>query len=188
MKTWREKLYENDRDEDNQKADRAVALIIEHCQEWIKACGGRVAWRGVRQVAHGIIIAPVRKDRRPLSSSSDMHQAFQQALGDCPAHRENSAFITGDDRRTIAYGSTYAAFPMGAFNFAWSPDVRDAYSIHTLGKWDNPEYKCNQDLPDALRSGHEIIVACEKILLVPAHIWDPYVKYKLKARGLSLEG
>lgn len=189
---WREKLYEDTYSEDEREAEHAVRLILQHGTEWFRQSGGRVVWRGKHTATSRVLTQRVRTNRKPLNSDEETHEWFNQDLKrrGCVANRSNAAFVSGSRSRAATYGNLFVAIPMGKFNYTWSPIARDAYLMRRtiMAGQDEPNmFKCDDgSLERAITSGHEIMIACEQVILIPEHLWSHWVIHKLKLRGLNV--
>ena len=114
-------------------------------------------------------------DRKPMSSAQVKHERynhfFQEVFGQ---PFRNAMFATGSHKMAQYYGEPFMVFPIGKFDWLWSPDVNDmALDIqwpHIGGfgnvppsqeavddKLEFAEYRMNHDLPKAIKSGNEIL-------------------------------
>lgn len=136
----------------------------------------------------------VRKDRKPMDTSTFMHTVtdewMQEKFG--ISGRSGSAFVIGDKEYTAykdakSYGDVYAVIPRGDFKFIWSPAVRDLFDqyqykglkdkitgLHRDEKiqmirdeLDNLQYT-DTDLPGAIKSGREVMLECDELIMMYA--------------------
>lgn len=124
-------------------------LLKTECSEWISASGGELSYRGVGNSFPGLPVftQPVRKDRRPRSSSPETHEWMQWLLktAGSRALRDNSLFVTGVPAIAASYGQPQIVFPMGSFSYTWAPGVEDWYRMRFAGSkmpslgWLDPE-------------------------------------------------
>lgn len=112
--------------------------------------------------------------RQPLAMDHDDYTAandyFQKQFG---APFRNSMMATGDMTNTWKFGNTYIVYPIGNFEFVWSPEIDDLnYGIRTPNFRDHynsdisyflSEAKyTNKNLEAAIESGNEIMIRCKK--------------------------
>ena len=161
--------------------------IIKHCQPFLKMIDNRIEdyimWRGMNE-SKQIIRKSVRlDDRKPESTAQDKHEKlntyFIETFGE---PFRNSIHVTGSSSQAHDYGELYTIFPIGNFRFIWSPKVNDiAISIRwpQPGGWSNfppsqevvneimdqQEYS-DRDLPQAIKSGNEIMIRCDEYYAV----------------------
>lgn len=186
MSTWRHLLHENfDEVEHFADAEQAYRLITTKCQPWLSEAGiDNVVWRGISREAvvrngSGMVQeVRVRKDRKPRDTSKRLHAIFNDRIRHegCIANRSNSLFVTGEARTARNYGVAHAVFPVGEFNYTWSPIVKDAAiasEIIRYAEYDDRVFQGdNGSLIKAIKSKHEIMIACDSAILINEDIWD----------------
>ena len=148
-------------------------------------------------------ITAVRKDRRPMDVPSDVHSKTDDWMNETFGIRGRSqtAFVFGEHRASDAksYGELYAVIPQGDFKFLWSPKVTDMFDyyqykgfgervrgLHGADKDTaielellNMEYT-DTDLRRAIKSGNEIMIECQHLLLVNLRDGDTELMEELK--------
>lgn len=147
----------------------------------------------------------VRKDRQPKDSPVVVHkladQFFEQNFG--VRYRSESVFCTGNVGMADGYG-TYvkAIFPIGYFNYCWSPKVADMfdsmpYSVidaavledkpDAVTTWlERREYRQNKgpaDFINALQSGNEIMIDCDLYYTVTIDQWRMLINEIRASKG-----
>lgn len=138
--------------------------------------GSQITWALLKQ----------RTNRGPLTSDAEIHKAaddwFEEKFG--WRARSTGTFVTGRKTEAASYGRTHLIYPLGEFNFVWSPIIHDLYSSSwsrltkddsklTADKakklvasiLDNGEYQ-NSDLHAAVRRGHEIMLDCKSYIAI----------------------
>lgn len=147
--------------------------------------------------AHGRIL-PVRKNRAPRDTHPDLADVIddmlEQKFGWRP--RESSIFCTGALSVARAYGKIYRVFPIGQFKYVWSKEIRDITrkipillaNVGAMSKDVDEDYPkevladfyetlsdnfegsfLDHDLLGAIQSKNEIMVSCDKYLIIPLH-------------------
>jgi len=133
---------------------------------------GNQLYRGVINTTKPFIAKTVRlKNRNPKDTSLDLHNKingyFQEIYG---APFRNSIHVTSDldqaseyASNTIKTGNVYIIFPVGQFDFLWSPAVSDMLDSTMSEPWPELVDKTlstyqTTDLIAAIRSGHEIMI------------------------------
>lgn len=115
-------------DSEDVSAEKVRDFIMTNCQPWMKATknGEMIVFRGGAYLGE-IFIKDTREDRKPKDSSLKKHEAFNDILkvAGSPANRSNSMFVTGSYGEAFEFGRPYVCFPIGEFNYAWSPVWRD---------------------------------------------------------------
>lgn len=126
----------------------------------------------------------VRQDRRPFHSKELHHvqlgRLFQR--DNFIARRDNSVFVTGHHLTAVFYdddGVAQVVFPIGPYNFTWSdmvgdmftllqndPSVRERLDQHDPTLLTSLRYRQNDDINKAIHSECEIMLQCERVLLV----------------------
>jgi hypothetical protein len=111
----------------------------------------------------------------PLLVHNAMNEMFKRRFG---WNARDGLFVTGSDIFARTFGPTHVVFPIGEFKFVWSEEIEDVYGdlVEPLldDDWDE-DWETNEihfqndltgfswsdkDLPEALKSRHEIMVSC----------------------------
>jgi hypothetical protein len=185
-----------------------IEYIIANCKPWMQAAYGEVAWRGVRkykwltrgETAPNAFVRNTRSDRVPKDSDKKLHKLYNLwiRLAGGVANRSNSIFVSGNRREAHAYGKVYAVYPIGQFNYTWSPRLDDWYSnleqdmglgalfngllkpdakadletVPTAASYDVAKVReliyADKELQNALQAQHEIMVKCENAIYIEA--------------------
>ena len=104
-------------------------FIQKNCQpylsenpDWIKY----PLFRGMNEKAP-ITINVIRTNRGPKDSSPFYHNLYNKAFASkgIQTNRSNSVFCSGDPYQAEDYGDLYVIFPIGNFNYAYSPEIHD---------------------------------------------------------------
>ena len=167
-----------------------IETIKKDCKPFLQLINGDIMeytlWRGMLQaLPAGIQRKDVRlDDREPLSSNPSKHEKFnnyfERAFG---APFRNSAHCTGKRKIAKMYGMAYVVFPIGKFDWVWSPKVADLTMDivwPTPGGWTNVPpsqevvdeklskagYTKNKNLKAAIKSGNEIMIRCKEYYAV----------------------
>lgn len=139
------------------------------CKPWlnsIKGCPSKSVFRGVNATKPILLNKKVRSDRRPLSSTSEVQETFdeyfQQYWGWKP--RSTGLFITGNVMSASYYGYIYVIFPIGSFKYLWNKTIYDLYNV-TNKRYSEVERLIREytdkDLCKAIHLGNEIMVRCK---------------------------
>lgn len=112
------------------KAGKNLAdRLRKECSVWYSQCNGgkRMLFRGTSAAGSTFVKVKVRQDRRPMDTGQERHDAFNQIIADkgLVANRSNSLFCTTDRGTASEYGNECVIFPIGMFNYTWSPKYRD---------------------------------------------------------------
>jgi hypothetical protein len=119
--------------EDNHfSLDEVVALISRHCGSFLKSSGGVPVFRGMK-ASYGNDVA-IKFDhpsnRSPKDSSKEFNVMFNAAIEHVHGVQEiraKSLFASGKPSQAAAYGPLHFLFPIGGFEFMWSPEIIDAW-------------------------------------------------------------
>lgn len=131
-------------------------------------------YRGCFRDGAAVFEDEVFRDRKPKNMPVELHQAadawFSARFG--VRYRGAGLFCTGDAVQAASHGDVYRIYPVGGFQFCWSPRVKDLHAwcdengflekspdalTNALAGLDYRE----DDLAEALASGSEIMVACK---------------------------
>lgn len=175
---------------------RVIAQRIrENCKPFLKLIDNDVReyimYRGMEFSIDPIQRKKVRlDDRKPMSSSPIKHERynhyFQEVFG---APFRNSLHTTGDVSMAEYYGDPFVIFPIGEFEFLWSPDVNDmTLDIRwpSVGghinvppsqeavddKLEFAGYRHNRDMAQAIKSGNEIMIRSKNYYAVKPAIFE----------------
>lgn len=196
-------LVEYDDEEPNYIADEILPRLANECYHWLDEIDWDFSqypvWRGFK--GHNdkpYVIETVRlEDRKPLDSSYWVHDSvnkyFEEEFG---IPFRNGSFVTNHENNAKPYGKAWYAFPMGRFEFCWSPYVLDLHSsksaiVQRYCAEVDPKYEgdCGNiaprkvfdknipevmpyagyqttDLQGAISSQHEIMIWAKKMLLI----------------------
>jgi hypothetical protein len=176
-------------------------MINRDCQPFLSKAGGETAWRGIMTYDHNALVQKkdIRVDRAPMSSDGRYHELYNRVFADMgfSTNRSNGMFCTGAYKIAFQYGVAHAVFPIGDFDFLWSPDVRDMFN-HFQDSWPNfwkdvegeeagepdfeaieeairASYRENDNLVAAIKSGNEIMVRGTGYYAVREGFWERYV-------------
>lgn len=161
-----------------------VATIQKECQPFLSLLrdASGALMRGVSASDKGYFTRDVRRDRRPKNMPEHLHLAadawFSERFG--VRYRGAGLFCTGDAAQAATHGRTSLIFPIGGFQFCWSPHVRDLHEWFTASRgerWTRDEFVrrlvvldyAEDDLAGAIASGNEVMVACARYYAVQLH-------------------
>lgn len=163
-----------------------IKSVRADCQPFLGLlrAGAGPLFRGEDANKRDAFIGEVRRDRIPRNMPRRLHDAgdkwFSETFG--VRYRGAGLFCTGNRAQAAQFGMVYMIFPIGGFQFCWSPKVddlhvwskatgcveidpdtaktkatiTDADFVLRLGALDYRE----DDLSAATASGHEVMVAC----------------------------
>jgi len=166
-----------------------IPMIKKDCRAFLNETKGckKFLYRGLKlkEDPHvGFEIRTTRQDRRPTDTDKRTQRlfdkAYEQQYGWKP--RTTGVFTSNDIGGTYGYGWTHYIFPLGKYNYAWSPDVQDFFivqgrmkisqtnDIHALGEMMTlvKKYNNSKNLCKILNTdrSHEIILGCKKYYAV----------------------
>lgn len=123
----------------------------------------------------------VGKNRKPTDTDPKLHQLIDDALFEKFKIRGRSecAFATGyiDEAKKYGKDTVFAFFPIGPFEFVWSPRITDAFRFFDDR---DPEIAyeqiisgsvgyTNENLNEAIDSFNEIMFKCDSYYLLDRH-------------------
>lgn len=174
---------------------KAGELILKNCRPFLQQINYNLdeyaLYRGIgiNEKKLFIELSARLTNRHPSATPLKIHKFLNKQFENQFGHPfRNAVFATGDPGVAEYYSkeitneiiprfSIYSIFPIGEFEYIWSPDILDLYD--KLGEFDYgditlskkvkeyimdeiiPSYK-NTDLLEAIKSGHEIMLWCEK--------------------------
>jgi hypothetical protein len=112
-----------------------VKMIRHDCHEFLKEAGdvnflkGEVLLRGMKIPTSKIDRLTTIKDRSPKDSSPRLMRTLDSYFEKNyhTSFRKNSVFCTNDANEAGSYGPLFYIFPIGKFEYAWSPSIIDAW-------------------------------------------------------------
>lgn len=155
----------------------AEDLVQRECQPFLSLVGlsGLSLYRGVDPRAPEVFEGRVDRARQPKNMPIPLHEAaddwFSRQFG--VRFRGAALFCTGSQATARSHGRLYRIYPVGGFQFCWSPSVGDLHVWATQNALlDGPpaalveslkELDYREDgLAEAITSGCEIMVACSR--------------------------
>lgn len=169
------------------KEDEEITLsqVISECKPFLKAAQGEFIMRGIKHPTGDVKITiggdaitayrmAVRTDRRPLHSNEITHLNVDDYIMNKFGWRGRSAglFVAGDGHGVAFYGDPYIILPRGDFKFVWSPITSDLLAVEFDRDTDIDQtledlQYTDEDLPTAIKSGHEIMLSCRDYYAIP---------------------
>lgn len=192
MMTFKQYLAEGEED----GGKKIVALLQKDCAPFMKECvRGGFLYRGINSLNHGDAVLTVehngdeipvykksvRQDRRPLNTSEEgqaMYDKWFEKKFGYKVRAESMFCFPEDMKQNIdQYGSECLVFPIGDFQYVWSPKVADlqmyagerlgyASEIEVMLMLNKAGYK-STGLVSALGSRSEIMVRCKSYYAIP---------------------
>lgn len=107
--------------------DEIAKLLKRNCKKWLHDVGNNMAFRGVKSNEEFLKVSQPH-DRVPKTMDFEIHQLLVRAFTELgfKANRDNSFFVFGN--RRSGYGSnSFGFFPIGDYDFTWSPKIEDLY-------------------------------------------------------------
>lgn len=171
-----------------QKVKATKAVIQADCVPFLTAINyntGFSMYRGVKGLSKDapFIKAKCPVNRTPKDMDEDHHKWidswFFKKYG--IRYRSNAIFCSGRRETAVTYGELYSVFPIGNFDFCWSPNVRDLYleideseqyfdsKKEVYGLLPDLDYHNNTSISDfctGIKSGNEMMIHCNEYYLV----------------------
>ena len=155
--------------------------VQRECQPFLSLLGrsGLSLYRGIDPRAPEVFEGRVDRARQPKNMPIPLHEAadawFSRKFG--VRFRGAALFCTGNAATASSHGRLYRIYPVGGFQFCWSPSVGDLHVWVTQNALlDGPpaalfeslkELDYREDgLAEAITSGCEIMVACSRFYAV----------------------
>jgi hypothetical protein len=161
---------------------KLAAQISKDCQPYLRQNHSpkeQILWRGIQAKVGSFVKVPNPVNREPRDTSPTISKmvddVFFESVG--IRFRSNALFATGDRVGSEEYGVSYAVFPIGQFQFCWSPIVSDmTFGLFDDGGLSNAyqyseeeiefevEHRVNSAkytttlLDEAIQSGHEVML------------------------------
>jgi len=165
--------------------DYILNLIKKDSKPFLNRIGGDFSYyamyRGMENETQPFIRKQVRlNDRKPMSSAQIKHARYNQYFEETFGQPfRNSLHVSGEREMAEYYGNVYVIFPIGNFDWLWSPEVKDmALDIRwpmvggqinvppsqdaVTDKLDTLDYHMNSDLKGAILTGFEIMIRCKE--------------------------
>jgi len=165
-----------DIEEDDIQLMHKIVKIGRKCKPYLKQVSDPLSLlRGINANDEIIIKKQIRLDHRtPLGMNKYIQQSTNKYFdGTFGAPFRNAMLCTGSDYMAGGFGDVYIVFPIGKFEFLWSPvvaDLNELFWLEEAGNWgdklDNDdviriladsEYTMH-DLDAAIASEHEIMI------------------------------
>jgi len=125
-------------------AEEVVEIIKKDCpRSYIVQTKGEFFYRGTKDSINDIKKFKSRTDRIPKDTPPELHNMldslFKRYLG---WHaRSEGTFVNGKKDNISGYGISFMFFPIGKYDFVWSPSIEDLYSkIEQNYMLEEPEY------------------------------------------------
>ena len=193
-----------------EKGKRLVELIQKNCKPWLKESAGDLIYRSTSLDATGqktpdAFKGEVHKNRKPMDTPVEFHNTINRLFNKIgiKANRENSLFVTGDENIDYGHWRTYIIFPIGNFNYSWSPAIKDMYgfffelghidsfrneeisnvksyedtiNLETLEEFLKKTYHNNQHLRVGIEEKSEIMINVDNYYAIEASFFEEYVR------------
>lgn len=172
-------------------ARAVVRMLHRDCEDWLTEAGAHPLYRGVRNPptqTSPVQIRTVRQDRRPLHAPPGWDEAMRNEIDrrGLVANRHNSMFATTSYEISTAFGTPTIVFPVGRFNYTWSPAAKDPYAWLTrLGRDNTGTLSTliqqlafrgdDGSLREALERSHELMIRCERYVCIEVSFAKTYV-------------
>ena len=169
--------------------DKITSQVKRNCQPFLSQVMTPM-WRGLAwQQNKDVIFGTVEtqgyrspRDTPPIINTYMM--SWLKEKSGIPFRQQHTLFGTGSETAARAFGIPFMAFPIGDFEYCWSPNVRDLTDqFHGMtGKsltanqiatdvydvMDSSDYQFNVGLDQALKSYKEVMIYCKSY-----YIFDP---------------
>ena len=128
---------------DNGKIEDIAKTVIRDCSPFLRQIDyNLLEYPLMRGLSKPTVFAKIQanlSDRKPTGTSNNFHTEANKWFTTHYGHPyRNGVFTTGDPRVASSYGYLYYVFPIGDFDFLWSPAIHDLYEDLT-GYFDHGE-------------------------------------------------
>ena len=173
----------------NDSEENIKEKLENQCQPWLSTVGWQPpVYHGSRH--HSKPFLKFKSENQLDSFDPEEHSyVFKDAMDalGVRANRKNSIFVTGDpgqagiyttnphDASDTSEGDVYTIWPIGDFEYVWSPEVFDLFmdiediedeidqeDDRNLEEWIKENYKANKGIKEALEKGVEIMLYAPK--------------------------
>lgn len=207
MTTFKEFILEATKPKD------LLAILEKDCKPYLAAirADGGMFFRGIKgkppvaipatdgKWTEDIFKVTPRKDRQPLDTSREAHDAFDKYFKRLFKFKARSegVFCVGDNHQGIdhiqMYGTMYMIFPIGEFSCVWSPKIQDLYKeytedfiAHTSQKPGSEYFEedleewlyhmgYTTDVKGALHTKNEVMLKTKKYYAVSTNFYDDLI-------------
>ena len=207
-------------------ARQVVEFIEERCDPYLSQVADCLSYtnnklfRGVTTKMRPRDILDVRSAQRTDREPKDVDPWYGDVINmrikmqGGVANRTNSIFVTGDYHQAKDYGTPVVIFPLGKFDYTWSPDVEDLMlfidekrqEFLRTDTTDENEHDLDQDegehfindalygiklqtdnLCSALYHGHEIMLRAENVLIMQKSFAESYIYPMMRFKHFNAE-
>lgn len=132
-----------------------------------------------QRITDGVYIKTTRTDRKPVSTTPQLHDEMNQKFFDIYGERLRSeaVFTSTDKSSSWMYGDEYLFFPIGEYKYYWNPEVTDLY-VQVLDMSDFNKFAngyISDNIGKANRS--EVMFVCKEYYLVDSKYEDEIRDY-----------
>jgi len=119
--------------------EEIVKILKKDCGPFLKEMKfvKKFMWRGLGISIADIKKVAVRRERHPSDMPHWLHKLLDEVFKDNFGWkvRSNSAFAFGSRTPSLRYGRPYLFFPIGKYEYIWSPTIKDLYYrlVHSWG-------------------------------------------------------
>lgn len=115
----------------NDEVTKFINTVVRDCRPYLMAKEPeQFLYRGMNSDEFAAYNKPIRKNRIPKDMPEIIHETidsyFKKHFG--VYFRSNAIFTISDYNFADAYGTVYAVYPVGRFQFLWSPNVKDLFT------------------------------------------------------------
>jgi len=181
---------------------KAAVEIIQNCKPFLGEIDNDIKryklYRGVehKPSAPAVIRSARLTTREPRDTTNNIHDVFNEIFVErFGAPFRNAIFVTGSRMAALEYGELVTIYPIGEFKYLWSPEFRDL--TRALEIYHDPDFDLidqvrniinkgnykTTDLKQAIKSGNEIMLWCEKYYVVSSKRVLTQINQILKQNG-----
>lgn len=181
--------------------EQIINFVKTNCQPFLREVNKlHPLYRGIplseEEKTNPYFVLSPKSDRIPKDTPRDIHRVVDQWFLEHFGHRYRSHAVFGVSSLPNAseYGTPYYLLPIGEFSYCWSQeyadmfasledkmhefiDVEDEYTKQNLIQFLEAGKYIDTNLKDACRVGHEVMIKCDKYILINPHYGDYYLEW-----------
>jgi len=180
------------------KVSQLVTIIRKECAQWARNPVMLYRAKSIT-IKHWAKIKSHITDRRPLTSSPDLHNTLNKMFVKKFGWPVRNGVFCYSRSTFLGYGDVYIFIPAGNFKFVWSPEVSDLFTVLPVSdpkeypQWAEMDYKkylakhiekfeknildtyTDKGLQMAAKTSSEISINCKEYFLINQW-YEPIIK------------
>ena len=121
----------NEETADLDDMNRVANIIKKDCSKFLKETGNIPIYRGMKGLDVGPLKIKSVKERKPLNTPGKIHDLLNRLFNKrFKWSVRNGVFVSGNIKDAKFYGLDYRFFPIGDYDYVWSPVVQDLFGYN----------------------------------------------------------